>query len=218
MRLLETVIKKIGPASPYMAALLLGIACMGLLSQIVQTLRGPAPPAAAQSLQAVPAAARDHAEAAADSHLFGAAATEEAAVPTDPESSPYKISGIICEGDADRCKDPQTAVASLTGPGGDITVQIGTRLPTGERVSNIEPYAVTLSQAGGEVRLTLDMPKASTDEITATLPLDGSVHVATRAAPSAPQAALVANMQALQVRLQAAQARRRALERKPTPP
>lgn len=114
-------------------------------------------------------------------------------------------------------------MATVTGPDGDSTVQVGSRLPDGDTVTHIDPYTVTLSSGGDEYTLKLTMPAAATDEHTALLPVDGeSMHMAVQAAKSpAPDKALAQNMGALEAALKAAQDHRKSLEknaRMPAPP
>jgi hypothetical protein len=173
----------------------------------------------AGSLIRVQQSARDHAEQAASAHLFGAP-LPVATQATASIDSPYKVSGIACVGDGEHCDDQQVAVAMLSGPGGDLTVHTGSKLPTGETVIRIAPYTVVLSSDAGESDLKLAIPAASTDERTALLPLDGSnVHVAVEAAKSPePNKVLTQNMTALQEALKAAQERRKSLKTKAKTP
>jgi hypothetical protein len=165
---------------------------------------------------------RDHAEAAASLHLFGTIAPSPLRVPAVADS-PYKVDGIACAGDGEHCDDQQAAVAMLSGPSGETTAQVGSKLATGETVTRIDPYAVTLSSGTGESVLKLQIPTASTDELTASLPVDGvSFRAVVEAAKSPePNKVLTQNMGALQAALKAAQERRKTLEGKtgaPTTP
>lgn len=85
-------------------------------------------------------------------------------------------------------------------------MQTGTHLVSGETILEIEPRAVVISGPSGKRRLLLDIPTASTDQFTATLPLDGFVATTRRSLHIAPVDAaeqLRANLDRLNQVLQA---------------
>jgi len=210
------------PGWPGTVTALSALTVMGLASQILLGATAhissqPAPPARPAAMPSL----IDHAQGAASAHLFGVADAASRSAPEIAENSPYKVNGIACMGDTQQCDDQQAAVATLMGPGGESVVQTGARLPTGETVTRIDPYAVTLTGSSGSYRLELAIPMASTDERTALLPVEGMVDVHMTARTSAtgpePKTALSQNLTALEAALRAAQARRKALTGKGHP-